>query len=102
MSISRSVPINKWVHLAFTYDLDTRNGTLYFNGTLEKYEVKAVSSPNRELQISNPMKVLLGVKADWTNYIRYFHGYIRDVNWIHGVLTPDGIRRLKGTLLNHF
>ncbi|XP_022782822.1 uncharacterized protein LOC111323679 isoform X2 [Stylophora pistillata] len=87
----REIIPNKWMHVAFTWSRDRKEGILYINGIGNGK--KRSSNVHSDL-IKNEHKVFdIGLKRDSMDYPT-FNGYMRDLLVVNKALSEDEVKHL--------
>ena len=91
-TISNQIEVNKWYHVAMTYDTSssTRKIRIFINGRESKYKRQAVIPPG-EMKTGHPSDLQIG-RAKWSGGCNYFNGIIAEVRIYNRALTDTEIK----------
>ena len=91
----RKIIPNKWMHVAFTWSRDRKEGILYVDGIIKS--CKSVSNGPLDLFENDHTVFDIGLKRDSMD-IPTFDGYMRDLLVVDDVLSGDEVKYMKDIL----
>ena len=90
----KTIP-RKWMHVAFTWSRDRKEGILYIDGIIKGS--KSVSNGSLDLIENNHTVFDIGLKRD-SMKIPTFDGYMRDLLVVDKALSGDEVKYMKNIL----
>ena len=91
----RKIIPNRWMHVAFTWSRDRKEGILYIDGIIKGS--KSVSNGPLDLTNNNHTVFDIGLKRDKMNEPT-FDGYMRDLLVVDKALSGDEVKYTKDLL----
>ena len=91
----RKIIPNRWMHVAFTWSRDRKEGILYIDGIIKGS--KSVSNGPLDLINNNHTVFDIGLKRDKMNEPT-FDGYMRDLLVVDKALSGDEVKYMKDIL----